>query len=38
VIDFVEVHAKGWYFPAFNLADTAISLGALCLVVALWRK
>lgn len=38
VIDFVEVHVNGWYFPAFNLADTAISLGALWLVVALWRK
>jgi len=34
VVDFIQVHhGSGWYFPAFNLADSAISLGAAFLVV-----
>lgn len=28
VIDFVQVHYAGWYFPAFNVADSAITVGA----------
>ncbi len=33
VIDFVQVHWNGWYFPAFNLADSAITIGAGCLIL-----
>lgn len=32
VVDFISVHYGGRYFPAFNLADSAISLGAACMV------
>jgi signal peptidase II len=32
VVDFVQVHWAGWYFPAFNVADSAISVGAACLI------
>ena len=32
VIDFVQVHYAGWYFPAFNLADSAITLGVVGLL------
>jgi signal peptidase II len=32
VVDFIVVHYKGYFFPAFNLADSAITLGALILV------
>lgn len=28
VVDFVLVYYKDWYFPAFNLADSAITVGA----------
>lgn len=28
VIDFLEFHYKGWYFPAFNIADSCICVGA----------
>ena len=32
VVDFIQVHAGGWYFPSFNLADSAITLGAVLLI------
>ncbi len=28
VVDFISVHYGGWFFPAFNIADSAITLGA----------
>jgi len=33
VIDFLVVHYDQYYFPAFNVADAAISLGAVGLVL-----
>ncbi len=33
VVDFIQLHYAGWYFPAFNLADSAITLGAVCLIL-----
>ncbi len=37
VVDFLDLHAAGWHWPAFNLADSAITLGAVILVVdGLW--
>ena len=27
VVDFIRVHYQDWYFPAFNAADSAISIG-----------
>ncbi len=33
VVDFISVHWRGWYFPAFNLADSAITCGAACLLL-----
>jgi signal peptidase II len=32
VIDFISLHHSGYYFPAFNLADSAITLGAIVLI------
>ncbi|MEX0941076.1 MAG: signal peptidase II [Pseudomonadales bacterium] len=33
VIDFILLHYGDWYFPAFNLADSAISVGAAVLIL-----
>lgn len=33
VIDFIRVHYAGWYFPAFNVADSAITVGAALLIL-----
>ena len=33
VVDFISVHYKEHYFPAFNIADSAISVGAACLLL-----
>ncbi len=38
VIDFVQVHWRGWYFPAFNVADSAITVGAVCLILDELRR
>ena len=32
VVDFVQWHVAGFYWPAFNVADSAITLGAILLV------
>jgi signal peptidase II len=32
VIDFLDFHLKGQHFPAFNVADMAISLGAMLFI------
>lgn len=32
VVDFISVHYQGSYFPAFNLADSAISVGAVGMI------
>ncbi|MCB1575150.1 MAG: signal peptidase II [Xanthomonadales bacterium] len=32
VVDFIDVHYAGWSFPAFNVADSAISIGAVLLL------
>lgn len=37
VIDFLDFHWAGWHFWAFNLADSAITLGAALLIVDSFR-
>jgi signal peptidase II len=33
VVDFIQLHAAGYYWPAFNVADSAITVGV---VLILW--
>src|SRR5277367_1750940 len=37
VTDFVEIYAGAHFFPAFNVADSAISVGAVLLIIDMWR-
>ena len=32
VVDFIDVHYQGWHWPAFNIADSAITLGVILLI------
>lgn len=32
VTDFIQVYWRDWFFPAFNVADSAISVGAILLI------
>ena len=38
VVDFLDFHWHGTHFPAFNLADSAITLGAACLILDELRR
>jgi signal peptidase II len=35
VVDFVDVHWRGWHWPAFNVADSAITVGVTVLALRL---
>ena len=37
VVDFLDFHAAGWHWPAFNLADSAITVGAALLIADSFR-
>lgn len=34
VVDFIQWHVAGYYWPAFNVADSAITVGAILLIAA----
>jgi signal peptidase II len=38
VVDFLDFHVGGWHWPAFNLADSAITIGAILLVIDELRR
>jgi signal peptidase II len=39
VVDFIQLHWRAsWYFPSFNVADAAISIGAVLLVLDELRR
>lgn len=37
VVDFIDVGVGNVRFWTFNVADSAVTVGAICLVIALWR-
>lgn len=41
VVDFIDFHWQQWHFPAFNVADSAITVGAALLILDMilgaWR-
>ncbi|MCF6235731.1 MAG: signal peptidase II [Gammaproteobacteria bacterium] len=38
VVDFVQLYYQSWYWPAFNIADAAICVGAVMLIIDTFRK
>ena len=38
VVDFLDLHWQGWHWPAFNLADSAITLGVALLFLTSLRE
>jgi len=38
VVDFLHFYWQDWHFPAFNLADTAITIGAAMMIIDAFRK
>ena len=38
VTDFLDFHWQGWHWPAFNLADSAITLGVMLMLLASVRQ
>ncbi|MCH2568547.1 MAG: signal peptidase II, partial [Pseudomonadales bacterium] len=33
VVDFLLLHYDDWYFPAFNVADSSVSVGAALMIL-----
>jgi signal peptidase II len=33
VVDFIQLHWQGYYWPNFNIADSAICLGVATLII-----
>lgn len=38
VVDFIDVHYAGWHWPAFNVADSAITCGVVLLLLQATRQ
>jgi signal peptidase II len=38
VVDFLDVGVGGWRWPTFNVADSAITVGAITLAILLWLE
>lgn len=38
VIDFIDLHINSWHYPTFNLADSAICIGVVMLIINLWLR
>jgi signal peptidase II len=38
VVDFIHAHFNDHHFPAFNVADSAITIGAVLLLLDVWRE
>ncbi len=38
VVDFLSFHVNGWFWPAFNVADSAICVGVALLLIDSFKK
>ena len=37
VVDFLDIYWRGWHWPAFNVADMGLCVGAACACLAVWQ-
>lgn len=38
VVDFIDIGVSSWRFWTFNVADMAVTFGAIMLAISLWRE
>ncbi len=38
VVDFISIHYRNYYWPAFNLADIYITIGVIMLIVSFFKQ
>lgn len=38
VVDFIDIGTPAWRWPTFNVADIAVTTGAVLLAIVLWRE
>lgn len=38
VVDFIDIYYQQWHWPAFNIADSAICLGAILLIIDMFKS
>ncbi len=38
VVDFLDFYWQQWHWPAFNLADSSITLGVVLMLIASWKS
>ena len=38
VVDFIDVYVRDWHWPAFNVADSAITIGVVLLFLSSFRE
>lgn len=38
VVDFIQIYYQQWYWPAFNIADSAISIGVVMIIIDTLRE
>jgi signal peptidase II len=38
VVDFLDFHLAGYHWPAFNVADSAITVGVVLMLLEQWRQ
>jgi len=38
VIDFIDVYYQSWHWPVFNIADSAISIGVVMMLIDMFRS
>lgn len=38
VVDFLDFYVNSYHWPAFNIADSALTVGAVCILISMYRN